>query len=339
MENEIQDATLLSLFQQNDLFREIEIADELDRALELLKQADVIGAILEKSRQFEEYSIAYARLHAEAIAKVVELGGEDKLPRGYTKKAAIWLAKMAGWERTLTLEMLNEGFSIEQIYKREVADKEKLQRATNKLDRLREKVLDEVEHVGVVDLDGYKEEVFAIVDDFNLRNDVVEGTRIALRKAGAVGVEPRSDLYVMPTEDNEYYVQRAIVTRIKSVCNDILKIKSLVERCGVKVPYSDAYCSIQELWDNKLGYFDRGMKGTAYAAINGGQVYTVYLMMMFSEIGLFSDDEDFYADYLIASSEKLRDAFRSSYSPKSHTFQRLLEMAREMRKKEDGEND
>lgn len=334
-----EEKALISTFQSYDLFREIELASELEKALDILRKVDVIGAILEKSKQFEEHSIAYARLHAEAIVRVAELGGEDRLPRGFTKKAAIWLDRMKAWEREPFFEMLKEGLSIEQVYKREVADKEKQQRIGDKLHALQEKALDEVEHEGVVDLDGYKIEVGKVLNDFYMRNDAIEGTRIALRKMGAVGVEPRSDLYVMPTEENEYYIQRAIATRIKSVCNDILKIKSLAERCNVRLPYSDAYCLIQELWDNRLGYFDRGMKGTTWAAINGNQTYSVFLMMIFAEANVFSDVDAFYTDFVLSQYENLEEYFRNELSPKSQAFRRLMNYAKTHWNNEGNETD
>ena len=133
---------------------------DLDTALSFLKKVELLKVVLKQEKLFEQNAISYAKLHMEALIKVVELGGEAQLSRsGYKKRTAVWAFNLDDDEKAEVIKLIEQGLSIEQIYKREVIDKENEERRTNKLNRLRDKVLDECENNGVVDLEDYKKYV------------------------------------------------------------------------------------------------------------------------------------------------------------------------------------
>lgn len=312
------EALTLTKGNANDLFKQIEEVIDLEDALNLLKKIELLEILLKQANIFEQNSVNYAKLHLEALLKIVMLGGENQLPRkGYTKRAAIWVSKMDTFEKEEILKLIEQGLSVEQIYKQNVFDKEKEQQRTDKLTTLREKLLDECAHNGIVDLGDYRDNVCELVHDKSMAFDIIDGTRGALRKMGAVGVEPFSDLYVLPTEDNDFYVEKAIVTRIESICKDIARIKALIDHSKVKISHEDAYERVQGLWDNHLHYFDRGMKGTAWASIHGNQLYVVYLMLVFAEIGVFKDEDSFYKDIILGFSNAIEKYNETSYYNRS----------------------
>lgn len=325
----------LVVYEHPEIFQQIEETVDLQTAITILCKVELLETALKQAKVFKENSVYYAKLHAQALLKVVDLGGDNQLPRnGYTKKAAMWLYDMVDSEREKYISMCADGLSIEQVYKREVADVEKAERKNNRLDDLREKVLDECAHKGVVSLDDYKNSVAEVLNDRSLEFDVIDGTRGALRKMGAVGVDPTSNVYVMPTPDNEYYVKRAILTRIKSVYHDILNICALTQRASVKVPFSEVYEVVQDGWDNHLHYFDRNMKGTAFGSLEGGQSYIRFFMFMLADIGVFEDEKEFYADYVVSEPGILEESSKDSViRSKAYTYDRLMNYAKqEMRK-------
>lgn len=318
------------VYEHPEIFQQINDAVDLQTAIEILCRIELLETALKQAKVFKENSIYYAKLHAQALLKVIDLGGENKLPRnGYTKRAAMWLYDMIDSERKKYINMCAEGLTIEQVYKREVADAEREQKKNNKLEDLREKVLDECMHKGVVSLDDYKNSVSELLNDRSLEFDVIDGTRGALRKMGAVGVDPTSNIYVMPTPDNEYYVKRSIMTRVKSVYHDILNILALTQRANVKVPFSEVYETVQSGWDNHLHYFDRNMKGTAFGSIEGGQNYIRFFMFMLADMGVFEDEQDFYTDYVISQKDVLDKASEDSWiKSKAYTYDWLMQSAK-----------
>ena len=318
------------MYEHPEIFRQIEETVDLQTAITILHRVELLETALKQVKVFKENSVYYAKLHAQALLKVLDLGGESSIPRGgYTKKAAMWLYDMVDAEREKYINMCADGLSIEQVYKREVADKEKADRFNMKLDQLREKVLDECEHKGVVSLDDYKSSVSELINDRSLESDIIDGTRGALRKMGAVGVDPTSNIYVMPTQDNEYYVKRSIITRIKSVRNDIMNIIALTQRANVKVPFDEVYSVMQDGWDNHLHYFDRNMKGTAFGSIEGGQPYVPYFMFMLAEMGVFENEKEFYTDFVLSQKNVLEDASKDSWiRSKAFTYDKLMDYAK-----------
>ena len=325
-----------------DLFKQLEDVVDLECALKFLKKVELLKVVLKQEKIFEQNSVNYAKLHMEALIKVVELGGEDQLSRsGYKKRTAVWAANLDDDERLDVIKLIEQGLSIEQIYKREVVEKENEEKRTNKLNRLREKVLDECENNGVVDLEDYKNEVYQITNDEDLALDIIDGTRGALRRMGAVGVQPRSDLYVLPTAENGWYVEKALITRIESVCKDILRIKALVEQTNIKLDFNRVYSTVQDLWDSKLHYFDRGMKGTTWAATHGGQNYLVFLMLLLAEIGVVDGNDDFYSDVIIGiheQSDELLNSYQVSKSTAYYWVMQDLKKALEKTKGKDLES-
>ena len=104
MQSEKNDAALTA-YQSGDLFREVNNAIDLETALALLRKIDLLGALLKQQQIYADNAVAYNRLHAEAIIKIVELGGNKEL-RGYTRKAAEWLVDASVDERDNALSML-----------------------------------------------------------------------------------------------------------------------------------------------------------------------------------------------------------------------------------------
>ena len=71
--------------------------EDLSVALAMLKQVKLLKDALEAADRFKELSTKYAVLNAEALLRVIELGGASKL-RGNARYTAEWLATLSAEE-------------------------------------------------------------------------------------------------------------------------------------------------------------------------------------------------------------------------------------------------
>lgn len=118
-------------------------SQSIEDAVKILKQIDALKTALESVEMFRSQSVMYARLEAEALIKVVDLGGLNKL-RGAHRATANWLAELDDNTREKYISMCLEGLTIDQVYKREVgAPREKL-RQIEELKTMREELVAEL---------------------------------------------------------------------------------------------------------------------------------------------------------------------------------------------------
>lgn len=223
----------------------IRSTESVEELTQMIKQIDALKVALDSANAFRENAIKYAILEAEALLRVVELGGIKKL-RAPHKDTAEWLASMSEAERDKYIKMCGEGLTIDQVYKREYGDDLKMRIKLADLNGEREAVIWRVSECGYVDLHDYCQRVRSKAPDYKMANDIIDGTRNALRKAGAVGIGHKSLTYVMPTVDNKEDVYEAVFMRIKSAILDLENVKEIAAAAQIKIVLADFLAWINE---------------------------------------------------------------------------------------------
>ena len=243
--------------------------------LKFIKQMDALKAALESVDVFHEKSILFARLEAEALIRCVELGGINKL-YGHRRSTAKWLASLSSEGRERFINMCSEGFTIENIYRREIEPSIKLDMFMKEISESRDSLIAEVREYGIVDTRPFIEKVNSklIPEHKSLANDIVDGLRHRLRQAGAVGIED-SHIYVLPTAQNKDEVKEAILTRYKSIEHDFARIKEIAQKSGIQMSFKEFHSS--------FGFQDCTSKG-----------YIPHILCAFDRINLISDPDEMY---------------------------------------------
>lgn len=258
----------------NDMrLEEIKRIIDVDRAVELLKQIAALKAALDCCDRFRENAIKYARLEAAALIRVAELGGVKKIRGNYRRKAAEWLFELSESDRDGFIAMCAEGLTIEQVYKREVYLPKKTDENLEMLESFRAEILNEFKTDGCVDLGEWCHTARACIrlPDSTI-SDFFDGTRIALRKAGALGCG--DGLYVRefsaadkdraPEKMEE--IARAVRLRLASIVADIKKVEKIVfeSRISVKMQtLADPEEVLYHIWGGEkyladiFGWLDR----------------------------------------------------------------------------------
>lgn len=247
-------------------------AESISKAIALVRQIDALKTALESVDRFHEESIKYAMLEAEALVRVVELGGLAKL-RSPHKATAEWLYALSADDRGKYIAMCGDGLTIDQVYKREVGSEIKLRAVMAELDEHRALVLNEVKESGIVDTSAYCQMVNKYVQP-DLAHDIIDGTRKRLRDAGAIGVGNGSNIYVMPNSGNSEEIKKAIMLRFESISRDFDSIREIVRASGVKMSYAEI--------DNGSNWSYRD------------DPYIVHLLIALARIGLISDVDATY---------------------------------------------
>ena len=247
-------------------------AESVSKAVALVRQIDALKTALESVDRFHEESIKYAMLEAEALIRVVELGGASKL-RSPHKATAEWLFDLSAGERDKYIAMCGDGLTIDQVYKREVGSEIKLRAVMADLDEQRALVLNEVKESGIVDTSVYCQMVHKSVQP-DLAHDIIDGTRKRLRDVGAIGVGNGTNIYVMPNSGNSEEIKKAIMIRFESISRDFDSIREIVRASGVKMSYAEI--------DNGSNWSYRD------------DPYIVHLLIALARIGLISDVDAAY---------------------------------------------
>lgn len=243
-------------------------SQSIEDAVKILKQIDALKTALESVEMFRSQSVMYARLEAEALIKVVDLGGLNKL-RGAHRATANWLAELDDNTREKYISMCLEGLTIDQVYKREVgAPREKL-RQIEELKTMREELVAELSTTGMTDITPFANHARRVFwDDLSTANDLIDGTRKRLLKAGGIGVGAETGVYVTPTKGNQDAIKEAILLRFEGVRADLNNIKEITKGSKVKMNCEDfltgkswelendpAFAHIL-LWLNTIGLVD-----------------------------------------------------------------------------------
>ena len=214
-------------------------SQSIEDAVKILKQIDALKTALESVEMFRSQSVMYARLEAEALIKVVDLGGLNKL-RGAHRATANWLAELNYNTREKYISMCLEGLTIDQVYKREVsAPREKL-RQIEELKTMREELIAELTTTGMTDITPYANHARRVFwDDLSTARDLVDGTRNRLRKAGGIGIGDETGVYITPTKGNQETIKEAILLRFEAVRADLNSIKEIAKASKAKMNCED----------------------------------------------------------------------------------------------------
>lgn len=211
----------------------------LEEAIKMVKQIDALKTALESVDCFRTQSVIYARLEAEALIKVVELGGLNKL-KGNHRATAGWLVSLPDDEKEKYLVMCSEGLTIDQVYKREVgAAKEKIKQISF-LKEMRKEMIAELETDGITDITPFANHARKVFwDDLSTANDLINGARNIIRKAGGVGIGGETGVYVTTSKGTQEEIKKAILVRFESVRRDLEQIQSIAAASKIKMDYSD----------------------------------------------------------------------------------------------------
>ena len=222
------------------LFSVVDRAGCIEDALAIIKQIDALKVALESVGAFREKAIMYAKLEAAALIRAVELGGMAKL-RGTHKATAEWLCSMAEAERRRYIEMCGDGLTIDQVYKREVGDTKKLGQQLDEITRRRDWLIEDVKKDGIVDITPFCETVRNVFryERSQIAEDIIDGARNKLRKAGAVGIGDDSGVYVMRTQENQDKVKDALIARYESIVRDLKSMRDISKESGTRLRFQD----------------------------------------------------------------------------------------------------
>ena len=260
--------------QFEGLISSIVDTSDLQDCIEKLKQIKALKVMLDTVDRFHSEAVKYATLEATALVKVCELGGENRL-KGYQQKTARWLYSLSDAERQKYIDMCADGFTIEQVWKREVGDKDKIVSSLNKLDGERQYILETVKERGIIKIDTKNIEPLKNLNK-SIASDWMDGTRRALRDVGAIGVGDKEGTYVMKSSGYTEEIRKAISTRWESVLNDVESIIKICKAADILIPYQEFEPRIQQACREK------------------GRGYIIHFIIGLLRAGVCSGESDFY---------------------------------------------
>jgi len=261
---------------------------EIDRVasvpdiIALIKRIDALKVALESVDRFHDQSVKYAQLEAAALIRAVGIGGVTAIPTKH-RNTAEWLYYLSPTERENFISMCAEGLTIDQIYKREVGNDLKLHEKIETMLRRRKEIINKVRETGIVDISSFSNEAREYFKGSNsaFAEDVIDGTRNALRRIGAVGVGEDS-IYVMPCAKTKDSVEQAILMRYESAMNDMEKIVHIAHAANLKMSWRDFGIDV-------------------YHADRSGHGFLVSFVIGLSHAGVISDYDSFMKE--VASSD------------------------------------
>lgn len=232
--------TDLTTAQLSALMDSIRNVDNHADALKFVKQIDALKVALESVDSFFNESVKYAMLEVEALLRVIELGGVYGL-RAPHKATAEWLSKLSEAERTQYIERCKDGITIDEIYQKDVAYPTKIEKKLRDVKFHEEYLLRELKEKGVANLKNYASCISSAlygVQDIN-QNDLVDGARNRLLKAGAVGIGHNSGIYVLPEKASKSEILDAILCRYKSIYSDLSAVRQLTNTCRIHPTFGE----------------------------------------------------------------------------------------------------
>ena len=258
----------------NVLVNQIHECESIEDAVRFVRQIAALKTALEAVDQFREKSVLYARLEAEALVRVCELGGASKI-KGKRRHVAEWLYGLSESEREKYIAMCADGLDIVWVYKREIEDEQKLSNTLDSLIQQRGWLIEDLHEVGMVNMTDYANEVRRSGITEAVARDIIDGTRDKLRKAGGVGIGDEG-VYVLPSvARNSEEVKKAILLRFESIRRDMQRIAEIHKASGVEMSYKDFEGNVGSMiWEQ-------------------GDWFIGHILIAFSDMGLYSDDNAF----------------------------------------------
>lgn len=218
---------------------------------------------LDSVNRFHAESVRYAMLEAASLVRVVELGGINKLS-GNRKRMGKWLFGLNSDDRNRYIQMCQDGLTIDNVYMREIREKEKIDDALQEINRHEKEALECLQEDGFVDLTFTRQEIKRLCSGTILEPyDYTERIRKNILKVGGVGVGNNTGLYIIPDCKKSEELLYAIITRIESIGKDVANIRNLLMLCGSEIGFGDIEAAVQtynecgisrnhidkELWD------------------------------------------------------------------------------------------
>lgn len=216
-----------------DMARLIDVihnTDDVKQLVAIVKQIDALKVALESVDAFHAQSVKYARLEADALLRVCELGGVKKLPQKH-RKTAEWLMSLSDDERDKQINRCSEGLTIDAIYRKEVLPLIKLADAYESVRFEKEYGRMQLTEHGIYDA----APVYAEIDSSfpeDTAHDIKEGVRNSFLKHGAVGCG--DGLFVMP-DSGRQEISDALRIRARSIVADLYKMHSIADARGEKI--------------------------------------------------------------------------------------------------------
>lgn len=274
MQNNIMDGGAANMFAAVDRCQDV------DEAVRMVKQIVALKAALDSVNAFHEKALLYARLEAEALIRVIDLNGISKL-RGDLRATADWLWGLSDDEREKYVAMCAEGLTIVQVYKREVKEPRAIVASLGTIAVMRDELVTKLQEDGAVDISAYSYLVRNSGVASDVAEDIIDGARHALRRAGGVGIG-EDGTYVLPERGGEE-VKKAVLLRYQSICADMARIAEIQEA-------ADLTMSFREI--------DSHVATLAYKKRGG---YMIHVLIALARMGLISDYEEMLMD--ISNSE------------------------------------
>lgn len=222
------------------LLDQINEAESVEQVLTMLKQLKVLKSALDAMNRFREKSVLFARLEAEALVRVIELGGISEL-RGYKRKTAEWLSSMSAEERAEKINRCTEGMTIDVVYRMEHPEDRRPTVQEKKMalvDAHYETLLESIEKGEPVDLTEYASAVRNATQGTanmveSVTGDAVDSMRHHLREKGYVGIGNKTGKYFPASPEHKEDVAKAVTLRVRSIIQDIYSLRYILRKSEI----------------------------------------------------------------------------------------------------------
>lgn len=218
--------------------QEIQNIASLEEMILMVKKIDALKVALDVVGTFREQALKYARLEAEALIRVVELGGLQSLGAKH-RKTAEWLWNLEESERSEMIAKCADGLTIDQVYKREFGYKADLGNGILVAKDFIAEKIQTVKDDGIVDISSTTDFIKDKIRDNLVASALTDSLRGELRKAGAVCVEQGKGIYIIPGEVSSEQVKSAVMLRYESICRDLESIGEICKKSKVTFKHSD----------------------------------------------------------------------------------------------------
>jgi len=212
------------------------VAMDREGLIEYLGKLDVLKHALEVADEFNAKSVEFAKLEALALIRVCELGGQSSL-HGHRRKAAEWLFAMRDDARAEALGMCSDGLTIEQVWKREVKDKERSDNSLALVKMYEKDVVAEFRGTGMVRLDRYDRHVEELQLASDVRKALKDNLRNKIRSLGGHGLGDGSGTYVT-AEKAAVDFDEIVYNKVASMTRDLKRLQEICKSEG-RVPTFD----------------------------------------------------------------------------------------------------